>query len=79
MECDFLLNSLEEDCKIEIFTLLDYDHHQQVPECLVKTIMNHLGEKETTLKHMMKILIMKDKTSVYKLAVMQVSKMNKNL
>ena len=61
LKCDLLLNTLEEDCKFEIFTLLDYDEHQHDPEWLVNTILRLFGEKETKVKHMIKILKLKQK------------------
>lgn len=58
LECDFLLNSLE-DSKFEILILLDY---QQAPEWLVKRILNSLkktgkaeADDEDKAKNLIKI------------------------
>ena len=47
---DVLLNSIEEECRYEIFSLLEYEEKASDAEWLLSTIQRLFGEKETPLK-----------------------------
>ena len=58
---DVLLNTLEENCQFEIFSLLDYDETARDSKWLSKTIQRLFGEKESQLTNMMRLLTIKQK------------------
>ena len=58
---DVLLNSIEEDCRYEIFSLFEYDDNVGNSKWLVSTFQRLFGEKETPLKSMMRLLKVRQK------------------
>ena len=61
LKFDILLNTLEEDCRYEIFSLFDYDENIGDPKWLVGIIQRLFGEKETPLKNMVRLLKVRQK------------------
>ena len=63
LKFDILLNTLEEDCRYEIFSLFDFDENIGDPKWLVGIIQRLYGEKETPLKNMVRLLKVRQKTN----------------
>ena len=61
LKFDILLNTLEQDCQYEIFSLLDYNDKVGDSKWLVSTIERLYGEKETHFKNMLRLLKVRQK------------------
>ena len=58
---DILLNTLEENCQYQIFSLIEFDDNTGDPKWLCQTISNLFGEKDTPMNNMMKLLSVKQR------------------